>query len=258
MDARFPDRALTDPVLDGLSDAALRVFVNGWAYAVGQNTDAVIPSRALRLLHPDGARPDAAAELVAAGAWATEGDGWRAVLFADCQTSAAEVDRLRAAARERQQRSRARRDVTKPARGRDKPRDKGRDTGCDMSTSEPPAEEDRHGSSRVTDESPWPVVAGSSADPGVTVTRDSEPDSVTRDTAVTVTCDKGVTVQARQGKARQGQDAVTGAESFDEVIGESSRRCSVCAGPLSSPLDLADGRCAGCDGALHDQQARSA
>jgi len=36
MDARFPDRALTDPVLDGLSDAAFRLHLNGLAYSAGQ------------------------------------------------------------------------------------------------------------------------------------------------------------------------------------------------------------------------------
>ncbi len=109
MDARVPERVAGDPVLDGVSDAAFRVWLNGLAWSVGQGTDGRIPQSALRFLHPDGPRHDAAAELVTAGVWKADGDGWRNVRHQDAQTTAQEADRLRANARERQRKSRANR-----------------------------------------------------------------------------------------------------------------------------------------------------
>jgi len=50
-------------------------------------------------------------------------------------------------------------------------------------------------------------------------------------------------------------DATPDAEFFDLTKPLSVARCSVCSGPLVSPLDVADGVCAPCENRAHRAQA---
>jgi hypothetical protein len=193
MDARIPERALTDPVLDGLSDAAYRVWVAGLAYSVGQNSDGLIPARALRLLHPDGPRSDLARELVARGVWTVNGDGWRNLRHQDAQTTAADVERLREQARERQAKHRRQqRDALRRKPKSDKP------------------DSARHDESRVTDPEWLRVDPVAAAEIERDVTRDGKPEVSHRDSRRDVTRDR--VGEVRRGEARRGE-ATTGATS---------------------------------------------
>lgn len=108
MDARIPDRAVTDPTLDELSDRAFRVWAMALAWSAGQDADGRIPSRALRLLHPEGEGPEAAAELVTAGVWRRIRDGFANVHGQDWQTTASDARALREQNAERARRYRER------------------------------------------------------------------------------------------------------------------------------------------------------
>jgi hypothetical protein len=84
-----------------------------------------------------------------------------------------------------------------------------------------------------------------------------------RDSPRDVTTDIDRDTKARLGQARQGKDAVTGereergreAEFFALSGPRPVARCSVCSGPLTSPLDVAEGVCAPCDNQAHREQA---
>lgn len=105
-DTRLVEGFLTNPKIDGLSDAAFRTYINGLVYAVSAGTDGYLPGRALRLLHPDGARPDTSLELVKRRLWEPATDGWRIHDFDKHQTSAEQIERSRELARARKQRER--------------------------------------------------------------------------------------------------------------------------------------------------------
>ncbi len=146
----MPERWPADPRFDAVSDSAVRVWVAGLAWSAGAGTDGKIPLSALRHLHPDGPRPDIAAELVVRGVWGVDGDGWRNLAYQDDQTRSSDAARLREQARERQRRK------------RDNDRARRVTTGIGHSTS------------RVTTEHEPPPAK-------TTVTRDDSVTAVTRD-----------------------------------------------------------------------------
>jgi hypothetical protein len=105
-DTRLAPSILAHPVIDGLSDGAFRVYVLSLVYSVDKGLDGAVPARARRLLHPDGVGPDLVTELEAHGLWQRDADGHRIRNFDRYQSSAAEVERHRALARERKRRER--------------------------------------------------------------------------------------------------------------------------------------------------------
>lgn len=107
-DTRLPEHYLTSPVLDGLTADAFRVFINGLLWSATHGTDGLLPERALRYLHPDGNRPELSAELIAAGLWDHDDDGYHVPDFLKYQTPAAQIEQARALARERKRRQRER------------------------------------------------------------------------------------------------------------------------------------------------------
>ncbi len=107
-DTRLPEYFLTSPVLDSLTDAAFRVFINGLVCSVAHGTDGHLNTRALRLLHPDGPRYDLVEDLLAIGLWRAVDGGYEIAKFLDHQSSAEQVAKGRAADRERKRRQRER------------------------------------------------------------------------------------------------------------------------------------------------------
>lgn len=206
MDARVPERALTDACLDGLSDAAYRIWVAGLVYAVGQSSDGRIPRRALRLLHPDGARLDLANELVECGVWKLDGDGWLNLRYQPDQTTATDVERLREQSRQRSAKYRE----SKAAGGKAK-------AGSEK--------DEGHAASRVTDD-PWlngEEVAAASLDER-DASRDDERD-VTRNRVG----------EARRGEERRGE-ALTGTQVIEQIA------CDSCGLSMNKAVAQRDGR----------------
>ncbi len=74
-DARLPARWLTDPVMDALSDRAIRTFHNSLMWSNEAGTDGRLPQRAMRFLHPEGVDNRTLKELIDAGIWQTESGG---------------------------------------------------------------------------------------------------------------------------------------------------------------------------------------
>jgi hypothetical protein len=106
-DTRLPEHYLTSPALEGLTDSAFRVFINGLMFSVTHGTDGKLAVRSLRWLHPDvPALEPAAAELTAAGLWRRTENGWSIVDFLKWQTPAADVEAGRAKARDNRRRQR--------------------------------------------------------------------------------------------------------------------------------------------------------
>lgn len=108
--ANWPEHWLTDPVMDGLSDAAFRVFAHALMWSVAHGTDGRLPVPARRFLHPDSTKIEQAiAELIAVGKLVEE-EGADPVItgFLDHQTPAARIEEARRSARERQQQKRDR------------------------------------------------------------------------------------------------------------------------------------------------------
>jgi hypothetical protein len=85
-----------------LSDSAVALWVRAGAYSCQHLTDGVIQSAVLRLLG-DRAAVD---ELVTAGLWLVEGDGWRFHDWGEYQETSEAVKLRRADSRERQRRAR--------------------------------------------------------------------------------------------------------------------------------------------------------
>lgn len=105
-DARLVEGFLTNPKIDVLTDAAFRTYVNGLVFSVSAGTDGLLAERALRLLHPDGARADVVSELVDGRLWEPVASGWRIHDFLKHQTKAEQVERSRELARLRKERER--------------------------------------------------------------------------------------------------------------------------------------------------------
>lgn len=90
-DTRLAESFLTHPTVDGLSDAAHRVYVNGLVYAVAGSTDGHLPKRSLRLLHPEGTSAPVVHELLAAGLWTQHEGGYLIRNYLRYQSSAEQV-----------------------------------------------------------------------------------------------------------------------------------------------------------------------
>ncbi|WP_142206757.1 hypothetical protein [Subtercola boreus] len=107
-DARLNSQWLNHPRFDDLSDAAWRVFTGALMWSNGRGTDGHVPTRYVRLLHPDGPQADACKEIEEAGLWETAVDGY--VLFGWAgdlgQSTAAQVEQTKENNRQRQQRFR--------------------------------------------------------------------------------------------------------------------------------------------------------
>lgn len=74
-DSRLPGPWLMNPIMDGLSDRAWRTFTGSLMWSNEAGTDGRIPTRSLRLLHPEGTDDVTRDELVCAGLWARNPDG---------------------------------------------------------------------------------------------------------------------------------------------------------------------------------------
>jgi len=105
-DTRLPDRWLTDPVMDGLSDRAWRTFTGSLMFSNGAGTDGAIVRRSLRLLHPDGVDLATTDELVAVGLWERTSDGVQVQQWSKTQSLAAAVERQREQNRQKVRRHR--------------------------------------------------------------------------------------------------------------------------------------------------------
>jgi len=105
-DTRLPDRWLTDPVMDGLSDRAWRTFTGALMFSNGAGTDGAIVRRSLRLLHPDGVDLATTDELVAVGLWERTSDGVQVQQWSKTQSLAAAVERQREQNRQKVRRHR--------------------------------------------------------------------------------------------------------------------------------------------------------
>lgn len=92
MDARFPERWLSDRRLAQASDAQFRLFVNANAWSVSNRTDGLIPADELSLI-PRANTADASA-LVALGLWETVDGGWEIKSYKDAQSSKAQLEGL--------------------------------------------------------------------------------------------------------------------------------------------------------------------
>lgn len=76
VDARLRDEWLGKVKFDLLPDAAWRVFTGALMWSAKNGTDGDIPSRYLRVLHPDGEKPDAFEQLIAAAVWSRTPSGF--------------------------------------------------------------------------------------------------------------------------------------------------------------------------------------
>jgi hypothetical protein len=104
----FGRTAPTTWKIEGLRDDAFRLYVAGLVWCCAHETDGFVGRRTLHLLHPTAEDlPNLAARLVTAGLWETAEGGWMVHDFLEYQTSRADRDAERAAARERKRKQRA-------------------------------------------------------------------------------------------------------------------------------------------------------
>lgn len=98
---KFYNDLVDDPRFVALSDAAWTLHIHGMAYCSKNLTDGVIPRGMIRRLCGTKDPMKAAKELVAAGMWAEDDDGWEVVDYLKGQRSKAQVEAAREANRER-------------------------------------------------------------------------------------------------------------------------------------------------------------
>src|SRR6266702_6343147 len=111
--ARLDDMLPVHPKVRALSDPAFRLYICGICWSNANLTDGHVPGGQLRYLS-DVRRPVQCAEqLVNAGLWDLNGDGWRIHDYLDYQPSADKVRQEREAKKQRQDRWRANRDTSK-------------------------------------------------------------------------------------------------------------------------------------------------
>jgi len=106
---KLTDDFLEDEAVVALSDRGYRLYVSGLVYCSRNLTDGLLTSQSLRVLRAVlGYRrlPYYARELVAAGLWAQDGDGYRVRNYLKFHPSAEAVKEERQKARERMQRLR--------------------------------------------------------------------------------------------------------------------------------------------------------
>ena len=104
VDARLSADWLGSIRFDDLSDRAFRIFAGALMWSNKHGTDGHVPTRYTRYLHPDGTDLDAFTELEDAGLWAAVDDGFQLVGWSSelHQSTAAEVEKYRESARQRQ------------------------------------------------------------------------------------------------------------------------------------------------------------
>lgn len=89
-----------------LSDAAFRLYVASICHCGHETTDGLVSFAAARMLTPSSSTR-VANELVKAGLWECDPDGYRVARYLDYQESSGRALRARAAARERMRRLRS-------------------------------------------------------------------------------------------------------------------------------------------------------
>lgn len=113
---KLDDQFFMDPVIRGLSKDAKLMYLGGLCYCASQLTDGHIDEHAAKILATTvGVKVTAAAQLVNAGVWEQDEDGFQVRSYLKYNPSAEQVKADREAARERQKRRRSHgvtRDVT--------------------------------------------------------------------------------------------------------------------------------------------------
>ncbi len=182
-DARLVPSFLTHPVIEGLTDPAYRVYVNGVVYSTDKGFDGFLPLRALRLLHPEGADPRWVQELVDSDLWRPGPEGYTIRNFLRYQTPAEQVERHRELARLRKQAERQRkaeaeesklRDTLGKRVTRDGSRDGSRDERATVPRTGQGQDRDRTGVLEGDEQTNWPAVTPPGAGLPVTAARDDD------------------------------------------------------------------------------------
>ena len=101
---KVDDKFWSHPKVLLLSDSAVALWVRAGTYCAQQLLDGTVPARALRLLGTE----EVADELVDAGLWTREEDGWKFHDWMDHQPSRAEVEERRERERDKKRAQRAR------------------------------------------------------------------------------------------------------------------------------------------------------
>ncbi|MEY2454070.1 MAG: hypothetical protein QOD92_3644 [Acidimicrobiaceae bacterium] len=104
--AKFDDRCTSDPRLIGLPRGVRLLHFEAIVWSCAHLTDGTIQRHALHWLTDEPESESAVAQLVQAGLWAVADDGWEIVDFLADQPSAADVEKVRDLARERQRKRR--------------------------------------------------------------------------------------------------------------------------------------------------------
>lgn len=94
---RLDDKMARHPKIAGLSDAAFRLHVNAMLYCAEQQTDGHILSIAVPTLTAHKSKTSLIEELVDAGLWHSEPDGWSVHDYLDWNPSKEESEQRRAA-----------------------------------------------------------------------------------------------------------------------------------------------------------------
>jgi hypothetical protein len=100
---KMDDRLYSHPKWLACSMSARGLWATSGSWCAGNSHDGEVPARALQLL---GGNRKQAAELVEAGLWEPNGDGWIFHDWPHYQPTSEQVEAERAAARERQRRAR--------------------------------------------------------------------------------------------------------------------------------------------------------
>jgi hypothetical protein len=115
--ARLDDLLPVHPKVRALTDAAFRLYICAICWSNQHLTDGHVPAGQLRYLS-DVRRPlQCAEQLITAGLWEPNGDGWMIHDYLDYQASADKVRQDRDAKRQRQERWKANREITRDASG---------------------------------------------------------------------------------------------------------------------------------------------
>lgn len=94
--------------------AARALWVTAGSWSAAQLTDGHVPAHVLPML---GGTTRAAGELVKAGLWTVDGDGWRFHAWLEFQPSSEQVQAERAQARERQRKAREKAKASRQSHG---------------------------------------------------------------------------------------------------------------------------------------------
>ena len=163
IDARLPERYLTDRRVLRLSDCGFRLYVLGLLFAVANRTDGALADDDLPMIPR--VTPDCADEIAGCGLWLRADGGWRIADFLTTQTSRDDLDALvsiRRPGRERKARQRA----TEAAKSDNPPDVTGHVTGHVTRTAQEGQEgQDRKDSTEEEPQASLPTRASESQDP---------------------------------------------------------------------------------------------